>query len=462
MQTYDTKTESTAGKSVMKEEQQGFEPEYTGNINLGSGGRSLDLPDTLQSRVRSQFGLNLESIRARESSQVADMGAKAMAQGNIISFAPGIFNPNTRSGQEIIGHELHHITEQARGLASNIEGSNVHYNPASESASDVAGQMFASGGAGTMSAPSVTPAAVSSAPVQGWFGRGKKKQKTENQLHNEYMKHFASSSDISSPLFSEMMGGKTTQQFDARLNTVFARGLSVKDQIQMWKDFQGGNTEKIEGHKQRVFKRMLDAASLVTNENVFKDDFIKNNLSKSLDMADDITMISNFKNTFKDFKMEDHEKDLLKDTDALGGDFAFLTKYYAGTQGLQYDVDPNKRIRKDMNLEDYSVDSKAHNDLSMKIFLQNSVINKNKDTGKSKLDLGSDALKAYNEKKTTGSSGYYDNLDFGGLESNPLVQQEIPAAPDWKDYTTGFRPEQKKKKSGGIGSFLGKIFGGWF
>jgi len=170
MQAYAKKNEKMNSKSVLKEEQQGFGPESSGIINLADSGRSLDLPDTLRSRVRTQFGLNMDSLRVRESAQVADLGANAMAQGNIISFAPGVFNPNTSSGQEIIGHELHHITEQARGLGSNIEGSNIHYNPSSESASDAAGRAFASGftqGEGAGFAPSVTPVAASAAPVQG-------------------------------------------------------------------------------------------------------------------------------------------------------------------------------------------------------------------------------------------------------------------------------------------------------
>ena len=204
MQTYISKTESTADVPAMKEEQQGFQPEFSGNINLSGGGRSLDLPNTLRSRVRSQFGLNMDSLRVKESAQVADFGAKAMAQGNIISFAPGVFNPNTSSGREIIGHELHHITEQARGLGSNIEGSNIHYNPLSESASDAAGRLFASDSINTMSvtqgdgslvssAPAVTPAAASSAPVQGYdgiwskiFGGGKKKKNTTVEESSPY------------------------------------------------------------------------------------------------------------------------------------------------------------------------------------------------------------------------------------------------------------------------------------
>ena len=177
MHAYATKTESAADKSVMKEEQQGTYPEFSGIINLAGGGRSLDLPNTLRSRVRSQFGLNMDSLQIKESAQVADFGANAMAQGNIISFAPGLFNPNTSSGRELIGHELHHITEQARGTGSNVEGSNIHYNPVSESASDAAGRIFASSSidsisslsAGADSAPSVTPAAAASAPVQGDF-----------------------------------------------------------------------------------------------------------------------------------------------------------------------------------------------------------------------------------------------------------------------------------------------------
>jgi len=174
MQTYKTKLKKTGSSPITRMERQSAVPDFTGNIDLRSSGRSLKLPEVLRERVQSQFGFSPESIRIKESPQIADMGAKAMAQGNIISFAPGKFDPYTESGQSLIGHELSHIVQQAKGLGSNIEGSNIHYNPSSESASDAAGRAFASNGANFSQAPSVTPAAPSLAPVQGkggWFSK---------------------------------------------------------------------------------------------------------------------------------------------------------------------------------------------------------------------------------------------------------------------------------------------------
>ena len=166
MQAYATKTQKARNKSIMKEEQHDMYPEFSGIINLAGSGRSLNLPNSLRSRVHSQFGLNIDSLRVKESPQVAEMGEKAITQGNIISFAPGVFDPYTDSGQAMIGHELHHITEQAKGLSSNIKGSNIHYDPASESASDTAGREFASNRPPVFT-PAVTPVAAASAPVQG-------------------------------------------------------------------------------------------------------------------------------------------------------------------------------------------------------------------------------------------------------------------------------------------------------
>lgn len=168
MQTYAKKAKKPEQRKQLQPQQNPLTtiPEH---IDLRSSGRNLQLPEVLRERVQSQFGFDPSSISIKESPQVADMGANAMAQGNIISFAPGSYDPNSSSGTELLGHELSHIAEQAKGLKSNIEGSNIHYNTTSESASDTAGRTFASHGMSAALAPSVTPAPASSAPVQGNF-----------------------------------------------------------------------------------------------------------------------------------------------------------------------------------------------------------------------------------------------------------------------------------------------------
>jgi hypothetical protein len=190
MQTYALKTKkSNNRRPEVMHELDSTQPMNSEKINLSTG-RSLELPEVLRSRVQTQFGFSPDSIRIRESAQVADMGAKAAAQGNVISFAPGVYDPYSEAGQTLIGHELHHIAEQARGLGANVPGGAIHYNRSSEAASDISGSMFASGGSIASAAP-VTPMSVSAAPVQGFFKKlmnlfkRKPKEKTENFIRDE-------------------------------------------------------------------------------------------------------------------------------------------------------------------------------------------------------------------------------------------------------------------------------------
>lgn len=133
------------------------------------GGRELSLSPRMAHRVHESFGIAPEELKLRESSEVERMGARATAQGDVIRFAPGEYRPDTREGEEILGHELYHLTEQAGGLAPNVPGTDVLFDGGREAAGDRAGATFASGGLqGGMSSEL---AGAESAPVQGsWKG----------------------------------------------------------------------------------------------------------------------------------------------------------------------------------------------------------------------------------------------------------------------------------------------------
>ncbi len=81
-----------------------------------------------------------------DSSQATSMGALAYAQGNDIHFAPGQYNPESRAGQELIGHELAHITQQKQGrVKANTEsnGKPVNNDPGLEKEADSFGKTYA-------------------------------------------------------------------------------------------------------------------------------------------------------------------------------------------------------------------------------------------------------------------------------------------------------------------------------
>jgi hypothetical protein len=77
------------------------------------------LPPLLLSAMESFFGVDLGHIRLGIDSPLpAKIGADAFASGNQIHFAPGVYNPASASGWRVIGHEVAHIVQQARGLVT--------------------------------------------------------------------------------------------------------------------------------------------------------------------------------------------------------------------------------------------------------------------------------------------------------------------------------------------------------
>ena len=78
-------------------------------------GHKVDLPNAIRQKMEDSFQADLSSVQLYESQAVADAGAKAMAQGNRIAFAPGQLDLTSSSGQALLGHELSHVVSQARG-----------------------------------------------------------------------------------------------------------------------------------------------------------------------------------------------------------------------------------------------------------------------------------------------------------------------------------------------------------
>ncbi len=66
--------------------------------------------------MESSFNTNFSNINIKkDSKQATDVGALAFTQGNNVHFAPGQFKPQTKKGQELIGHEFAHVVQQREG-----------------------------------------------------------------------------------------------------------------------------------------------------------------------------------------------------------------------------------------------------------------------------------------------------------------------------------------------------------
>jgi hypothetical protein len=74
------------------------------------------LPEEVQTKMENSFGQNFSNVNIhKDSSSAKDINAKAYAQGTDIHFAPGEYNPHSKEGQELIGHELTHVCSRDRG-----------------------------------------------------------------------------------------------------------------------------------------------------------------------------------------------------------------------------------------------------------------------------------------------------------------------------------------------------------
>jgi hypothetical protein len=77
---------------------------------------TTQLPEEVQAKMENSFGQNFSNVNIhKDSSSAKDINAKAYAQGTDIHFAPGEYNPHSKEGQELIGHELTHVCSRDRG-----------------------------------------------------------------------------------------------------------------------------------------------------------------------------------------------------------------------------------------------------------------------------------------------------------------------------------------------------------
>lgn len=153
--------------------------ELASSSEIQANARPVDLPDALRSKMENAFGADLSQMQLYESQAVADAGAEAVAQGQRITFAPGSLDLTSVHGQELLGHELAHVTARARGQVSGsgfLDHAGLEARADHEGAMAAAGQVVAQGP--MLSAESIASAA---GPMQAkhedeenWWSRIKK------------------------------------------------------------------------------------------------------------------------------------------------------------------------------------------------------------------------------------------------------------------------------------------------
>lgn len=101
------------------------------------------------SKMSSAFNTDFSDVKLHTNSSSAEsLGALAFTSGNNIHFAPGQFNTNTTSGQELIGHEFTHVVQQRQGrVQPTIQAKSLKINDDKklENEADEMGKKIASG-----------------------------------------------------------------------------------------------------------------------------------------------------------------------------------------------------------------------------------------------------------------------------------------------------------------------------
>lgn len=137
------------GKRTLVEEMEGRHAPPGRQEPASSGAPAgRPLPDLLRTRMERAFGADFSSVRVHESAEAEAMGALAYTQGTNIFVAPGHHDPSSREGQELIGHELAHVVQQAQGRVVATEqatGAGVNRDPALEREADEGGARAARG-----------------------------------------------------------------------------------------------------------------------------------------------------------------------------------------------------------------------------------------------------------------------------------------------------------------------------
>lgn len=116
------------------------------------------LPKQVRRGMEAAFGVRLADVRVHVGPEAAGVGALAYTDGSHIHFSPGSYEPHTRRGQEILGHELAHVVQQREGRVRNAFGAGaaVVHDPKLEADADRAGRRAASW---THSLPTYAPPA---------------------------------------------------------------------------------------------------------------------------------------------------------------------------------------------------------------------------------------------------------------------------------------------------------------
>ena len=137
------------------------------NNNSSSASRS-SMPAPVRSKMENSFGASFGDVNIHTDSHLAkSMGALAFTQGNNVHFAPGQYNPQSSSGQALLGHELTHVVQQRAGRVTvphQSKGAPINADPSLETEADQIGAKAAKGE--SVQVPGATNNSKNASPIQ--------------------------------------------------------------------------------------------------------------------------------------------------------------------------------------------------------------------------------------------------------------------------------------------------------
>ena len=106
-------------------------------------GVGVPMTDTLRAKMEAAFGADFSAVRIHDGADTALVHANAYARGSHIYFSPGSYDPHSKVGLSLLGHELAHVIQQAQGRVPVVDG--LVTEGALESEADLIGQKVAEG-----------------------------------------------------------------------------------------------------------------------------------------------------------------------------------------------------------------------------------------------------------------------------------------------------------------------------
>lgn len=92
---------------------------------LGASRGGQPLPPAIQRHMEGVVGAPLGDVRVRVGPEAGALGAVAFTMGSTIHFAPGRYDPASRQGLQLLGHELAHVVQQRQGRVPNPFGAGI-------------------------------------------------------------------------------------------------------------------------------------------------------------------------------------------------------------------------------------------------------------------------------------------------------------------------------------------------